>query len=217
MWTIEESGPKSPSWNMEADIQCLETIEIPTLRFYEWNCPSVTYGYFLNPSDYFKPNSQLNFARRPTGGGVIFHLDDLAFSVIVPASHPFYSLNSLHSYQMINSLVLEAIQKVVPLKGLILQQDLPEAPRGGFCMAKPTKYDLLHEGKKVGGAAQRKTKKGLLHQSSLCLKMPSLPFLEEVLKPGTSIPSDILESSASLGVHLKEQLKTELIQIFQRL
>ena len=202
---------------MEADSQCLEAIETPTLRFYEWDGPSVTYGYFLNPSDYFKPHSQLNFARRPTGGGVIFHLDDLAFSIVVPASHPFYSLNSLHSYQMINGLVLEAIRKVVPLEGLILQEDLPEAPRGGFCMAKATKYDLLHEGKKVGGAAQRKTKKGLLHQCSLCLQVPNRAFLEEVLHSGTSIPSDILLTSSSLGVHLKEALKSELIQTLQRL
>jgi lipoate-protein ligase A len=144
---------------------------------------------------------------------VILHLDDLAFSVIVPASHPFYSLNSLHSYQMINSMVIEAIQMVLPLKGLLLQDDLPEAPRGGFCMAKPTKFDLLYEGKKVGGAAQRKTKNGLLHQSSLCLKMPDPMFLEQVLKSRTTA-QDIMLSSASLGVQFKDDLKSAIIEVF---
>lgn len=213
MWIIEESGPKSPEWNMAADSERLENAPFPSLRFYEWDSPSATYGYFLNPSDFFKPDSHLSLARRPTGGGVILHLDDLAFSVIVPASHPFYSLNSLHSYQMINSLVLEAIQKVIPSKGLVLQQDLPEAPRGGFCMAKATKYDLLYEGKKVGGAAQRKTKKGLLHQSSLCLKMPDPLFLDRILKSGAQ---DIMLNSASLGVQFKDELKSQIIQAFTK-
>lgn len=216
MWTIEESGPKSPEWNMESDSKRLEIDPAPCLRFYEWDFPSATYGYFLNPSDFFKPNSLLSLARRPTGGGVILHLDDLAFSVIVPTSHPFYSLNSLHSYQMINSVVLEAIHKVVPFDGIFLQEDLPEAPRGGFCMAKPTKFDLLYEGKKVGGAAQRKTKKGLLHQSSLCLKMPDPLFLDQFLKsPATA--QDIMLSSASLGVQFKDDLKSELAKAFQQL
>lgn len=213
MWTIEESGPKSPEWNMEADSKRLENDPSPCLRFYEWEGPSATYGYFLNPSDFFKPDVHLSLARRPTGGGVILHLDDLAFSVIVPASHPFYSLNSLHSYQIINSMVIEAIQKVLPLEGLFLQEDLPKAPRGGFCMAKPTKFDLLYEGKKVGGAAQRKTKSGLLHQSSLCLKMPDPLFLEQILK-SSSTAQDIMLSSASLGVQFKDDLKSAIIEIF---
>lgn len=203
---IEQSGPKSAEWNMEADRKRLED-PVPCLRFYEWETPSVTYGYFLDPADYFKPNAPLNFAKRPTGGGVIIHLDDLAFSLVVPASHPFYALNSLQSYQMINSLVLEAIQKVIPEK-IYLQEDLPEAPRGGFCMAKPTKYDLLLEGKKVGGAAQRKTKKGLLHQCSLCLREPDPAFLKQILK------DEVLMADASLGLQFKDQLKSAIIQAF---
>lgn len=193
---------------MEADSRRLEDPK-PCLRFYEWNGPSATYGYFLNPSDYFKTDSDLGLARRPTGGGVILHVDDLAFSIIVPASHPFYALNSLHSYQMINSLVLQAIQKVIPSKELYLQEDLPEAPRGGFCMAKATKYDLLHDGKKVGGAAQRKTKKGLLHQCSLCLEMPAPAILAQLLKA-----EGISTTSASLGLEHKEKLKHAITQAF---
>ncbi len=207
MWTVEESGLKSASWNMEADSKRLED-PTPCLRFYEWNAPSATYGYFLNPSDYFKSDCDMDLARRPTGGGVILHVDDLAFSVIVPASHSFYALNSLHSYQMINTLVLQAIQSVIPGQ-IYLQENLPEAPRGGFCMAKATKYDLLIDGKKVGGAAQRKTKKGLLHQCSLCLEMPNPAILEQLLNP-----EGISTTSASLGLEHKTNLKHAIIQAF---
>lgn len=205
-----ESGPKPPEWNMKADEEALNLAE-PILRFYEWSIPSVTYGYFLNPDDYFDPEGlkkhSLAIARRPTGGGVIFHTSDLAFSLIVPADHPFYSLDPLRSYHEINSRVLEAI-KELDFAGSLSHLD--QCSRGGFCMAKPTKYDLLLDGKKVGGAAQRKTKGGLLHQGSIYLAHPDPKMLHEVLKNGKYISEEMQRASFPLGMGVKAMLKEEL-------
>lgn len=215
-WIIEESGPKTPEWNMEADRLRLEALTEdarPFFRFYEWSAPSVTYGYFVDPLEFFDPEGvakhDLLLARRPTGGGIIFHGYDLAFSLIVPSSHPFYSLNSLESYACINQLILSALDSRVELG----QQ---EATRGGFCMTKPTKYDLMREGKKVGGAAQRKTKKGLLHQGSLCLSLPIKGWLKEVLKNGEALFTEMEQTSFPLGLSEKEKIKERIIQRLQR-
>jgi lipoate-protein ligase A len=54
-------------------------------------------------------------------------------------------------------------------------------------MAKPTKYDILIEGKKIIGAAQRKTKQGFLHQGTISLMMPCKELLENLLLPGTKV------------------------------
>jgi lipoate---protein ligase len=56
-----------------------------------------------------------------------------------------------------------------------------------FCMAKPTKYDVMWDGRKVAGAAQRKTKKGYLHQGTIALVMPPQEYLEQILLPGTKV------------------------------
>lgn len=212
---ILESGPKSAEWNMRADEEALSSLTSssqPMLRFYEWSEPSATYGYFLNPSDYFNAGGvqkhSLALARRPTGGGVIFHTDDLAFSLIVPSSHPFYSLDPLHSYHVINACVLLAIKAFYTASSF---SHMHPCSRGGFCMAKPTKYDLLLEGKKVGGAAQRKTKQGLLHQGSLYLAHPASEFLQDVIKGGKQIVEEMRQASHPLGLHLKAKLKEELI------
>lgn len=211
---VVESGQASPEWNMQADEEALSSLtpsSTPILRFYEWKGPSVTYGYFLKPDDYFHPEGvkkhALILARRPTGGGVIFHTCDLAFSVIVPFGHPFYSTDPLHSYHEINSRVVAAIQGLGIASSL---SDTDCCSRGGFCMAKPTKYDLVLGGKKVGGAAQRKTKKGLLHQGSIYLAHPSSEFLQDVLKNGKQVAEEMQQASFPLGLHWKEKLKEQL-------
>lgn len=217
---LEEAGPKSPSWNMSVDAQALENIsEASILRFYEWSAPSITYGYFVDPLEFFNPTEidkhGLELAKRPTGGGIIFHQDDLSFSLIIPASHPFYHLNSLHSYQKINGLVLEAIQQTIP-STIIQSCCFDSAPRGGFCMAKPTKYDILLEGKKVGGAAQRKTKKGLLHQISLCLKVPDPDWLGKILIDGAKVSQAIQFNSIGLGIEHRHSIKRQIIEVLTK-
>lgn len=210
-WIFEESGPKTPAWNMEIDRQRLEDLEEgakPFLRFYEWSVPSVTYGYFINPWEFFDSEGVekhgLLLAKRPTGGGIIFHNYDLAFAIIVPHTHLFYTLNSLESYARINQIILSALNPRMVL------DDSQIATRGGFCMTKPTKYDLIMEGKKVGGAAQRKTKKGLLHQGSICLKLPHKEWLQEVLKEGEEVFRKMEQTSFPLGSVDKEKIKEKL-------
>ena len=54
-------------------------------------------------------------------------------------------------------------------------------------MAKPTKYDVMLQGKKVGGAAQRRTKLGFLHQGTISLQIVPEKYLQELLKPDNCV------------------------------
>ncbi|MBS0626960.1 MAG: lipoate--protein ligase family protein, partial [Verrucomicrobia bacterium] len=176
---------------MQKDQELLEKMPLekdPILHFYEWNGPSATYGYFLDPNKFFCMNSVeklgLQLARRPTGGGIIFHLWDFAFSALIPSSHPSFSQNTLQNYAYINLKVLAAVEEFLQIRGFELTDEdgqiLGEGC-GNFCMAKPTRYDVMLGGRKVAGAAQRKTKGGFLHQGSISLVMPSKEWLQEVL------------------------------------
>ena len=48
-------------------------------------------------------------------------------------------------------------------------------------MARPTIYDVVYNGLKIAGAAQRRTKKGYLHQGTISLASPDLGLLNEIL------------------------------------
>lgn len=216
MWNVLDTGVATAEENMRIDTQLLQDLkrgDAPTLHFYEWSADSASYGYFVDPSSYLDLSGVkkrgLSLARRPTGGGIVFHIWDLAFSVLIPASHPQFSMNTLENYAMINEPVLGAVRQFLGKEGELILTETdaasfdPSCAR--FCMARPTKYDVMLHGRKIAGAAQRRTKEGFLHQGTISLLMPNTSYLEEVLLPGTQV----LDAMASYTFPLLGQKGSE--------
>lgn len=208
-WKIIDSGAASAKENMEVDSRLLKGLDMsscPILHLYEWESPSATYGHFIDPLAYFSKevfsNHELQLAKRPTGGGIIFHTTDWAFSVLIPAGYSAYSMNTLENYAFVNTLVVEVIKRVTgrfaQLSLLVSEKTRLDDPCANFCMAKPTKYDVMLEGKKVGGGAQRRTKTGFLHQGTLSLALPNPIFLERVLLASHLVSKAMLENTYAL-------------------
>lgn len=189
MLQILDTGIASAEENMRFDEKLLDALETPTLHLYQWARPSATFGYFIRPEKHLDLKKaalrQLDLARRPTGGGIVFHIWDLAFSFLLPSSHPTFSQNTLENYQFVNRAVLEAMRTFFVLKEPVelvaaSGPDLGPDCRN-FCMAKPTQYDVVHKGMKVAGAAQRKRRQGYLHQGTIALARPDFSLLNDVL------------------------------------
>jgi lipoate---protein ligase len=198
MWEILDTGTASAARNMQIDDELLEKAALsstPILHFYRWARPSVTYGYFIDPVRHLHldvmEQDGLDFARRPTGGGIVFHLWDLAFSVIVPSKTPFFSENTLTNYAFINSAVARAARAFIDREknAVLIPEDVPALDEAcaNFCMARPTKYDVVLQGRKIAGAAQRQKKQGYLHQGTISLKAPSIPQLGRWLQSGSRV------------------------------
>ena len=222
MWKIVETEPDLAEKNMELDRIFLKNIgkeERPILHFYGWSKKSLTYGHFIRPSKFLNLDEVkkrgVSIAKRPTGGGLIFHVSDLAFSVLVPASSPHFSQNILTNYHFVNSAVKEAVfaflkEKNDPL-GLLEEESVPLDPVcSSFCMAKPTKYDVMLGSKKVAGAAQRQTKEGFLHQGSISIALPDTAFLKAILLKGTKVFEAMHQNTFCLlqSPHTENELNT---------
>lgn len=214
IWKIHDTGISSAEENMRYDASLLERLsseEGPILHFYDWETLSVTYGYFMEPEEWIDLEEAkkhgISFARRPTGGGIVFHLWDMAFSALVPSHCKEFSLNTLDNYAFINDAVLQAVSSLFGKELEVILEDAPSHSPGcrNFCMARPTKYDVILQGRKIAGAAQRKTKEGFLHQGTISLKFPEEALLRAVLKPGTGVLEAILASTHPL-VTLQEDL-----------
>lgn len=234
-----DSGVLPAQEIMDRDAQLLADVDKrvrPLLHFYEWQAPSATYGYFVSPYKYLDQSEvdrfPLSLARRPTGGGIVFHVWDLAFSVLIPSSHSAFSENTLENYRTINQAVSAAVKEFSTSAGplSLTPEDMISFVEASsrFCMARPTKYDVVVGNKKIAGAAQRKTKSGFLHQGTISLMMPPISLLEKLLRPAPGVAAAIanhtfplLKSDASLyeqaeaRTTLRHLLKNHLIDLFR--
>jgi len=227
-WIIVDSGKRNATENMALDEALLLDLEgetRPILHFYDWENDSATYGYFVEPEKFLNMDGvakhHLSLARRPTGGGIVFHNCDFAFSVLVPSASPFFSQNPLENYAFINGRVLKAIQQFTAVSptSLLVEEPLAlDTCCRHFCMAKPTKYDVMLGGKKVGGAAQRKTRLGYLHQGSIALGLHSDNYLKDILLPDTQVLAGMKQHTYPLlGTEWNLSMLTEARKTLQDL
>lgn len=167
MLKVLEDKELSAKENMQRDIDLLADLDGAVLRFHHWIAKfPVTCGYFVDPSKFLRLD-RVDIAKRPTGGGVVFHGLDLSFAFLMPSGNRNFFLDPLKNYFFVNSIIKDAIEECFSIKGLYLINESCRAKN--FCMERPTKFDILFKGKKIAGGAQRKTKKGYLHQATIPL------------------------------------------------
>jgi lipoate-protein ligase A len=173
-WLLLNSGKCDAAFNMALDEALLENVSRfgkPVLRFYGWNEPAATFGYFQNFSEVERATLLRPLIRRPTGGGIVPHDSDWTYSFIAPPNHEWYALKAIESYRRVHEWIQSAFAK------LKIETELADAAKAesgkrkaeipGACFAGHEKFDLLWRVKKVAGAAQRRNKFGLLIQGSV--------------------------------------------------
>ena len=97
--------------NMAIDEALLETAVYPTIRFYRWRSPALSFGYFGKFSDVAVYTAERDLVRRWTGGGIVFHGDDLTYSIVIPAKDPVFDESSIAIYEKIHRSLCGALFK----------------------------------------------------------------------------------------------------------
>ncbi len=157
---IDPAGDKA--WNMAVDEALLRLVTAPVLRFYRWSEQAVSIGYFEKKTDV---PPERPFVRRYTGGGLVDHAEDFTYSLILPKDHPLTLSGTGPSYQAIHEKINQALQK----EGIDSHlTPVNEATEHHACFQKAVRFDVVNsQGRKLAGAAQRRTREGCLHQGSI--------------------------------------------------
>ena len=159
--------------NMAIDEALLEQASQPTLRFYGWERPSLSFGYFGKIAELAPVSEGRDVVRRWTGGGIVPHGEDLTYSLITPASDPAARQDPMAIYRVLHQAIGQALA-AEGREALLAEQAAPKVSEA--CFANPVRHDLLSEGRKIAGAAQRRTRRGFLHQGSIQLSGLSPQF-----------------------------------------
>jgi lipoate-protein ligase A len=148
----------------EALLEFAPAVARPVLRFYSWTEPAASFGYFQKHAEIQKATHLRPLLRRPTGGGLVPHDADWTYSLAFPPNVPWYSLKAPASYQRVHEWLRSAFQHL-GLNTELAQDSRKELP--GQCFAGYECSDVLWHGRKIAGAAQRRTHSGLLIQGSV--------------------------------------------------
>lgn len=144
---------------------------VPIFRVYEWEA-SFTYGVSQN-IDTIKNLEHLkqyheNHEKRMTGGGILFHGNDISYSLIIPTSY-VKNLSVKQSYELICGFLIEFYRSL----GLdpVYAKDLQDInlSKSAYCQEGFEPYDILVDGKKIGGNAQRRSKDTIFQHGSISI------------------------------------------------
>jgi len=213
------SGRGEPAFNMAMDEALLEAaprLGRPVLRFYSWTEPAASFGYFQKYLEVERLTALRPLVRRPTGGGLVPHDADWTYSLSFPPSHEWYSLTAIESYRRIHAWLQAAFSRL-----RIRTELAPAACKSavGQCFAGYVQFDLLWQGKKIAGAAQRRRRDGLLIQGSVQPPRVTVPrrdweqAMREVVNETQKTPEQVLEPDEILQRRAQELVEQKYSRI----
>lgn len=164
-----------------------------TLRFYQWDTPTISLGYFQKYNEVDDLDAslrQMPVVRRQTGGGAILHDDELTYSLTMPLDSPFTPTNAIDDlYRIVHDAFIDILARYGITATYRGGQDRGNAQRGPFfCFARTHRLDLVIGEDKLLGSAQRRVKNAALQHGSLILtrhfqQQPSAEVLSSSSNP----------------------------------
>jgi lipoate-protein ligase A len=178
-WRFLLDGALSPEENMATDeaimLALIQHKTMPTIRFYDWNVPTLSYGYHqdvTNEIDFeVVAEKGYRYVRRPTGGRMVLHKNEVTYSVIAPLEERLAG-NISNSYLEISralaaGLQMMGIEDVEMEKGELnsWEQRMASNP----CYTSSSRYEIKYQHKKMIGSAQVRKDNVLLQHGSILL------------------------------------------------
>ena len=175
-------GAHDAATNMARDAELLESaasgrLREPVLRLFAFDPPGITLGRAQDPARELDlaalARAGVGWAVRPTGGRAIFHDEEWTFSLATPLGPGGWADSAAAAYERTGRLLAAALQRLgVPA---VLAPGSPRGPgapraRAGAappCFASTARHEILLEGRKLAGIAQRVSRGALLQQGSV--------------------------------------------------
>ena len=189
IWRLIEDIPRSGSFNMAADLMLLDNYskdDYPVFRIYDWECPTLSLGRneVLDGRIDLEVCESLEIpvVRRTTGGKSVLHGFDITYSIAAGVQDSQFPGAILDNYQFLAKGFKHFFQKLglnPVLKAIDRQKKKSDSH---ICFADPAVYEILVEGRKIIGNAQRVRNLRSSHSSScrVFLQHGSIPLKDSI-------------------------------------
>ncbi|NOY64709.1 MAG: lipoate--protein ligase family protein [Nitrospirae bacterium] len=216
VWRLIDSGTCDAYMNMAIDeaiaISVRQELAPPTLRFYQWQGPSVTLGCYQRSEEVdllYCEKSNIPVVRRPTGGRAILHGEDLTYSFSSKNTPPYFSEGLLKTYNHISAAFLEALKNLGFHAVMKTRKEKGRVLTGSsICFQSVSFGEITIENKKIIGSAQKRWPDGFLQQGSILLRLNT----DEMLRVFRDSRAEEIASSMTGLYHYQPSLDTERLK-----
>jgi lipoate-protein ligase A len=220
-WRLVDTGLRSGPANMAVDEALLDAFDpgrsTPVLRLYGWNPPAWSLGRFQEPSAVLDLDrcraDGVPAVRRITGGGAIYHADELTYAIVCAPRHLPPASTIKETYRHLTGFLI-AFYRSLGLDAAWAADVAADGERLGgrtaFCFAGREDFDVMAGGRKIGGNAQRRLRGAIFQHGSIPLADrvdAGLRYLRERpaesgLRTASLSAFDIPPSAETLGARL---------------
>ena len=183
-------------------------------RLYRWEEPTLSLGYFQAYDDRHAHarSRECPIVRRLTGGGAILHDAELTYSFVAPAEHPL-AVGRNRLYEAVHTILIEVLMNLGVEASLCGTGRATEGPGEPLlCFQRRSAADVVVEGVKIAGSAQRRRRGAVLQHGSVLLRpssaAPELATIEDA--------SGEMIEPVMLGEAWAEALSRHLGLVWQR-
>lgn len=175
-------GGHDAAENMRRDAALLAAAERgapPVLRVFGFSPPGITLGLNQDPAHELDLGrcaaDGIGWAVRPTGGRAIFHAQEWTYALAASHDHPEWGGGLDEAYGRASALVLRALVRLGVPAGMVPRRAAAATgPRGrdtaaAPCFASTARHEVVVEGGKLVGSAQRRSARAYLQQGSILL------------------------------------------------
>ncbi|MCX8081938.1 MAG: lipoate--protein ligase family protein [bacterium] len=177
-WRLIISGVMSPEENMGVDYALWQSTSsgesTPVIRFYQWNPPAVSVGYNQSTNDLinteFCSTHNIPIVKRPTGGSAIFHDIELTYSFCGNVKNHYSFGMPLSSYITVCEGIIKGLEYLgikAEIRGFSEGKEPSYTTRD--CFSLSSRHDIVVEGRKIVGSAQRRNKNAFLQHGSILI------------------------------------------------
>jgi lipoate---protein ligase len=199
-WRLLQTGFKNAYSNMAIDkailVAASEGKAPPTVRFYGWNPAAISLGYFQSVTDEVDIQAcerfGVEYVRRITGGGAVFHETELTYSIVVPESHPAIPKNIMKSYGRICGAVINGLRHL-----------------GIDCEYAPIN-DIVTGGRKISGNAQTRKYQTVLQHGTILMDVDVEKMFSVLKVPNEKIKDKLIADVKQRVTSIKHQLGKEI-------
>ena len=152
----------------------------PVFRLYTWSPPAISLGYHQVIEDEIDVGAAralgFDIVRRPTGGRAILHHEELTYAIVAPLDDPHVGGRLHESHGRISDIFQRALNSLgvtAVMAATIPADDTQVDPRedgvSAPCFAAITRTELVVNGRKILGSAQRRGSRAFLQHGSLLI------------------------------------------------